>query len=286
MLIEREVSLQASVSAAFVFVSALSPVTAQLQFQTLKPEVVEQRLQSYQGNDNQREATLKSMFESAGCRGHNLTEQPVNGLKQPNLICVLSGSTDSIVVIGAHFDHVDAGNGVVDNWTGASLLPSLYQVLNTRLRRHTFYFVAFAGEEKGLVGSHFFVRSLAAAEVAKMQAMVNMDTLGLGPTEVWASRSDPDLVRLLNALAHAMNLPLTGVNVDKIGYSDEESFIKRKVPVIIIHSLTQETIPILHSPKDKYEAIHQQDYYDSYRLLSGFLVLLDEKLATDKPPRK
>lgn len=286
MLIEREVSLQASVSAAFVLISALSPVTAQLQFQTLKPEVVEQRLQSHPGNDNQREATLKSIFESAGCRGNNLTEQPVNGLKQPNLICVLSGSTDSIVVIGAHFDHVDAGEGVVDNWTGASLLPSLYQALYTRPRRHTFYFVAFAGEEKGLVGSHFYVRRLPAVEVAKMQAMVNMDTLGLGPTEVWASRSDPDLVRLLNALAHAMNLPLTGVNVDKIGYSDEESFIQCKVPVIIIHSLTQDTIPILHSPKDKYEAIHQQDYYDSYRLLSGFLALLDEKLVTDKPPRK
>jgi hypothetical protein len=31
--------------------------------------------------------------------------------------------------------------------------------------------------------------------------MVNMDTLGLGPTEVWASRSDPSLVSVLNGLA-------------------------------------------------------------------------------------
>ena len=53
--------------------------------------------------------------------------------------------------------------------------------------------------------------------------------------------------------------------------------------MIVIHSLTQATIPILHSPKDKYEAIHQQDYYDSYRLLSAFLALLDEKLGPDKP---
>ena len=283
MLTERKVSLQALLSAAFVFIGALLPVSAQLQFQTLKRDVVEQRLQSYHGDDNQREATLKSMFEAAGCRGNNLTEQPVRRLKQPNLICVLPGNTDSIVVIGAHFDHVDAGDGVVDNWTGASLLPSLYQALSARPRRHTFYFVAFAGEEKGLVGSRFYVKNLAAPELARVRAMVNMDTLGLGPTEVWASRSDPGLVGLLNTLAHAMNLPLTGVNVDEVGESDEESFIKRKTPVIVIHSLTQATIPLLHSPKDKYEAIHQQDYYDSYRLLSAFLALLDEKLGPEKP---
>ena len=112
--------------------------------------------------------------------------------------------------------------------------------------------------------------------------MVNIDTLGLGPTEVWASRSDPSLLRLLVVLAHALNLPLTGVNVDGFGQSDEESFIKHKIPAIIIHSLTQATIPVLHSPKDKYEAIHQQDYYDSYRLLSAFLALLDEKLGPEK----
>ena len=53
--------------------------------------------------------------------------------------------------------------------------------------------------------------------------------------------------------------------------------------MVIIHSLTQATIPILHSPKDNYEAIHPQDYYDSYRLLSAFLALLDEKLGPEKP---
>jgi hypothetical protein len=278
-------SARGSLSVGFAFLVALLPACAQIRFQAVGREVVEQRLQSYKGNDSQREATLKSMFEAAGCRGDKLTEQPVKGLKQPNLICVLSGSTDSVIVVGAHFDHVDAGDGVVDNWTGASMLPSLYQALNGQLRRHTFFFVAFAGEEKGLVGSRFYVQSLSAPEVAKMQAMVNMDTLGLGPTEVWASRSDPSLVRALNGLAHAMDLPLTGVNVDKVGESDEEFFIQHKIPAIIIHSLTQETIPILHSSKDKYGAVHQQDYYNSYRLISGFLALLDERPTTDNPPQ-
>ena len=274
-------------SVVFTLLVTILPVLAQLRFVLMSREVVEQRLQSYKGNDSRREAALKTMFESSGCRGNNLVEQVVKGLKQPNLICVLPGSADSTIVVGAHFDHVDAGDGVVDNWTGASMLPSLYQSLeNQPQRRHTFLFVAFSGEEQGLVGSQFYIESLASPELAKIRAMVNMDTLGLGPTEVWASRSDPGLVRALNGLAHALNLPLTGVNVDNVGKSDEEFFVQRKIRTITVHSLTQETIPILHSPKDNYAAIHLSDYYDTYRLLAGYLVLLDEKLATDEPPQE
>jgi hypothetical protein len=270
-------------SVAFTLMVAVLTVSAQLKFQVMSREVIEQRLQGYKGNDSRREATLKAMFEASGCRGDNLAEQAVKGLKQPNLICVLPGTTNSTVVVGAHFDHVDAGMGVVDNWTGASMLPSLYQSLESQAqRRHTFLLIAFSGEEKGLVGSRFYVENLSPPELAKMRAMVDLDTLGLGPTEVWVSRSDPGLVNLLSGLAHAMRLPLTGVNVDRLGKSDEEYFIQRKVPTITIHSLTQETIPILHSPKDTYVAIRQQDYYDSYRLLSGYLALLDEKLPTDE----
>ena len=81
----------------FAFLVALLPAYTQIQFQVVEREVVEQRLQGYKGNDSQREETLKSMFESAGCRGDKLTEQAVKGLKQPNLICVLSGNADSVV---------------------------------------------------------------------------------------------------------------------------------------------------------------------------------------------
>jgi hypothetical protein len=256
-------------------ITASAPLVAQIRFATVNSDVVEQRLRSYKGNDNEREATIKTLFQSAGCPEDKLTEQPVKGLKQSNVICTLPGNTDSVIVAGAHFDHVDAGDGVVDNWSGASLLPSLYQVLKTEPRKHTFIFVAFAGEEKGLVGSRFYVDSLAPEQVKKINAMVNMDTLALGPTEVWVTHSDDKLVRALNGMALALKLPLTGVNVDRVGKSDEESFISRKVPTITVHSLTQETLRVLHSPKDNYGAVHFSDYYNSYRLLSGYLVLLD-----------
>ena len=266
-------------SASFGFVivmaAAWAPLVAQLQPATVTSEVVEQRLKSYKGNDSEREATIKSLFRSAGCPEERLSEQPVKGSKQPNVICVLPGGADAVIVVGAHFDHVDAGDGVVDNWSGASMLPSLYQALKAEPRRHTFIFVAFTAEEKGLVGSHFYVNSLTSDELKKIDAMVNMDTLGLGPTEVWASRSDQKLVQALNKMANTLKLSLTRVNVDRVGESDEESFINHKVPTITIHSLTSATIRVLHSNRDNYGAIRFDDYYNTYRLLSGYLVLLD-----------
>jgi hypothetical protein len=260
----------------------LCPITllpgVEVRLRAVKPELVKERIQGYRGNDTQREATLKSFFESAGCSGEQLSEQPVKGLKQPNLLCVLQGDTDSVILIGAHYDHVDAGDGVVDNWSGASLLPSLYEGLNTGKRRYTLVFAAFAGEEKGLIGSRYYVKNLSPEKIKKIRAMICIDTLGLGPTEVWVSISDSELVTALANLAHALNFPVGRVDVDGVGMSDEEPFIAKKVPIIMIHSVTPSTLGILHTRRDNYQALKFDDYYASYRLLSGYLNYLDQTL--------
>jgi putative aminopeptidase FrvX len=266
-----------------VSVAAITPlllVGDQLHYLVLTPAEIEQRLRNYKGNDNQREINLKTMFENAGCSKEQLSEQLVKTLKQPNIICTLPGETDSTIVVGAHFDHVEMGDGVIDNWSGASLLPSLFQSLKSDTRHHTFVFISFSGEEKGLIGSQFYVSNLSAGSLARIKAMVNMDTLGLGPTAVWVSRSDKDLVQALNTMAYLSKLPLKGVNVEKVGKSDEEPFIQHHIPAVIIHSLTQETLRVLHSPLDNYKAVRFDDYYNTYRLLSAYLAFLDDKLST------
>ncbi len=266
--------------AILLLLPAANSATVEFKVRTLRRDIVELRLQGYRGNDTQREATLKGFFEAAGCTSGRLIEQPVKALKQPNLICTLPGITDSVILVGAHYDHVDAGDGVVDNWSAASLLPSFYQVLNSKQPQYTFVFAAFAGEEKGLIGSQYYVKSLPREKLSKIKAMICIDTLGLGPAVVWASRSDPKLVLALSTVAHGLNLRLAGVNVDRVGMSDEEAFIKHKVPSIIIHSVTQQTLSILHSPKDNYSALRLDDYFESYRLLSGYLDYLDQTLPT------
>jgi hypothetical protein len=249
-----------------------------VRYNPVPREVVEARLGKYKGNDKQREATLKQMFADVGCDEQHLSEQRVKGTKLPNVICLLRGSSDKVIIVGAHFDHVSQGDGVVDNWSGASLLPSLYEAVKIEPRKHTYIFVGFTAEEQGEVGSHFYAQQMTKEQVAATDAMVNMDTLGLAATEIWASHSDKLLNRALTYIASQLNSPVTGVNVEQVGGTDSEQFSARKIPSITIHSLTQETwnARIIHTPKDNLSAIRLDDYYQTYRLLSAYVAFLDQ----------
>ena len=221
---------------------------------------------------------------AAGCDDQYLSEQPVEGSKLPNVICTLPGTFDKFIIVGAHFDRVSEGDGVVDNWSGASLLPSLYEAVKAQPRQHTYIFVGFTDEEKGEVGSRFYVRQMTKEQVAVTDAMVNMDTLGLAPSEVWASHSDKRLLSSLIYIAKSLNLPLTGVNAEQIGSTDSEPFAERKIPRITIHSLTQVAwnAGLLHTSKDRISAINRDDYYETYHLLAAYIAMLDQTLT---PPQ-
>jgi len=246
----------------------------------LPEDLIRARLNQFKGNDSVRAASLIKLFRDAGCAESNLTQQPVPKRKQPNVICVLPGAGQDTIVVGAHFDHAEEGSGVVDNWSGASLLPSLLQSLAPLERTHRFVFVGFTGEEDGEIGSTYFAKQMSKDELSHVSLMVNLDSLGLGPTEVWLSRSDRRAVDVLAATAHAMNLPISAVNVDNVGESDEESFIKRNVCTVTLHSVTAETFHILHSEQDALSAIKFVDYYSSYRLIAGYLAVLDQHIGS------
>ena len=242
-------------------------------------EVVLARLQKYGGNNQQRESTLKKIFAEAGCNDQHLSEQPVKGSKLPNVVCLLPGSSEKIIIVGAHFDRVSEGDGVVDNWSGASLLPSLFEAVKVEPRKQTYIFIGFTEEEKGEIGSHYYARQMTREQVAATDAMVNMDTLGLAPTEVWATHSDKDLISRLVKIARFLNAPVTAANVERIGGdTDSEQFAERKIPSITIHSLTQKTwdAHILHSSKDKLSAMNLDDYYQTYGLLAAYVAYLEQ----------
>jgi Zn-dependent M28 family amino/carboxypeptidase len=161
------------------------------------------------------------------------------------------------------------------------MLPTLYQSLASHPRSHTFLFIGFSGEEQGLVGSDFYAKHLTPEERKQIAAMVNLECLGISKTEVWTSHSEPILIRMLVAMAQSMNLPLGGINVEQVGTTDSESFAHYSIPRITITAITQDTLALLHSKKDNIKAITPELYYDSYRLITPYLVLLDQQIPTD-----
>jgi hypothetical protein len=267
-------------SCVFCILSCATGASTRTQYFVLDKEVILGRLQEAPRKDTDREVELGKMFRAVGCQP---TEQPVKGLRQPNVICILRGTSDSVILVGAHFDHVNEGDGIIDDWSGVSLLPSLYQSLGGTSRAHTLVFVGFGGEEQGMVGSEFYVKRLTPEQRKNIVAMVNLECLGVTPTKVWVSHSEPLLMNILWGVAQSLQLPLSGVNVEKVGTTDSESFAHYKIPRITIHSITQETWPLLHSKGDNIKAIQDNLYYDSYKLIAAYLAVLDQQLATSNP---
>ncbi|HEX8559924.1 MAG TPA: M20/M25/M40 family metallo-hydrolase [Pyrinomonadaceae bacterium] len=113
-----------------------------------------------------------------------------------NVVGVLEGSDPKlrgeVVVVGAHYDHLGRGgegslagregevhHGADDNASGTAGLLELARLFaNERQRmRRTVVFVAFGGEEEGLIGSSFYAQN-PARPLEQTVAMLNMDMIG------------------------------------------------------------------------------------------------------------
>lgn len=263
---------------ACMLAASLAAQEGRFQFNAVNREAVESRLRRASRGNGERHLALRQMFEEAGCKEGLLTEQPVKNFKQPNVICTLPGELSSTMVVGAHFDMVDIGRGVVDNWSGASLLPSIYQAMAVRPRRHTFVFVGFTGEELGLYGSAHFVKQLSREQIAGTRLMLDLDSLGMSSTKLWLNGSDRKLAEVLNGVAQVLKLPLQVVNTERVGTTDSASFARKKIPTVVLHSITQENLAVLHSVRDNLDAVKMDDYYGTYRLVSAYLTYLDSTL--------
>lgn len=102
-----------------------------------------------------------------------------------NVIGMLRGETDEIVVYSAHLDHLGIGpavdgdtiyNGAMDNAVGSAALLEMaraFKALPTKPHR-SILFVSATAEEKGLLGSEYFAHH-PTVPLAKIVANVNID---------------------------------------------------------------------------------------------------------------
>jgi len=170
-----------------------------------------------------------------------------------NVVGVLPGSdprrTKEAIVIGAHYDHVGLGgrlslspdragevhNGADDNASGTSSIMEMARTAAAARERfaRTLVFVAFAGEERGLLGSAHYVED-PAVPIADTIAMLNLDMVGRahGSVDVSGIENAPSMEDDLKAASQGVR----GLNVKREGpgegRSDDSSFQARKVPAI------------------------------------------------------
>lgn len=110
-----------------------------------------------------------------------------------NVIGYIPTDNDTIIIIGAHYDHLGWGtpashyhgkvkmihNGADDNASGVSALLEIaryYQSQKDKLK-YSLLFISFSGEEAGLLGSTYFVHHMTI-DSNKVRMMINMDMIG------------------------------------------------------------------------------------------------------------
>ncbi|GAA2525030.1 M20/M25/M40 family metallo-hydrolase [Pilimelia columellifera] len=169
--------------------------------------------------------TTLQPFTHAGAQGWNVVAEWPHG------------DANNVMMIGAHLDSVPQGPGMNDNGSGtAAVLENALTVAKSNLRPEKRMRFGFWGaEEVGLVGSKFYVQSLAAADKQKIKAYLNFDMAGTPNTKAWGIYQEgPDLSAGFKAFFSSKAVKTTTIN--PAGRSDHSSFSAAGVKVTGISS--------------------------------------------------
>lgn len=212
-----------------------------------------------------------------------------------NVAGYLPGQTSEYVVLGAHFDHLGFGNesslapslighvhpGADDNASGTSGLLELARLLSSGSgeRKRGILFLAFSGEEIGLLGSAHWVNN-PTLPLDGAIAMINMDMIGrvsgsklyIGGTGT-GSTFEPMLKRLTAGYDFKIDFSAGGYSS-----SDHTSFVSKGVPVLFFFSGLHADY---HKPSDTWEKI---DAVSAARVVDlVYDVTVDLDAAADRP---
>tara|TARA_X000001036_G_scaffold253208_1_gene235670 strand:- start:597 stop:2408 length:1812 start_codon:yes stop_codon:yes gene_type:complete len=179
---------------------------------------------------------------------------------------------DEYIVIGAHFDHLGYGgpgsgslkpdttaihNGANDNASGTSGLLELAHKLqsNRQLLKRSVLLIGFDAEEKGLLGSKYFITN-PTIEKNNIVTMVNMDMIGKmkdSTVIIGGVGTSPKFEPLLDSLSKISRLTF---EFDQAGYgpSDHASFYSEDIPVLFF--FTGDFSNHYHLPEDDWQDIN------------------------------
>lgn len=207
-----------------------------------------------------------------------------------NVLGFLDNKAQNTIVIGAHYDHLGHGgeeslyrgepaihNGADDNASGvAGVIEMARYMKENGPKSNNYLFIAFSGEEKGLLGSGYFTKN-TTLELEKMNYMLNMDMIGRLKTE------EPVLIISGVGTSDAWKITMNYINIpglktktteSGVGPSDHTSFYLKNIPVLHFFSGTHNDY---HKPSDDEQFINYKGEIDILNYMITLIKKLDDK---------
>ncbi len=189
-----------------------------------------------------------------------------------NVVGVLEATgphANETIVIGAHYDHLGWGgsgstapgvheihNGADDNGSGTTVLIEVARQLSRRSHKlaRRIVFIAFTGEERGLMGSAHYVRN-PLFPIESTVAMLNMDMVGRLQDEkliVYGTSTATEFDALVDRMGTQHGFKITK-KPGGFGPSDHSSFYAAQVPVLFFFTGSHKDY---HRPSDDFEKLN------------------------------
>jgi len=194
--------------------------------------------------------------------------KPIGGR---NVIGILEGRDPALnreaVVIGAHYDHVGfikehkpdtdyIYNGADDNASGTSgmlAVAGAFASMPEKPKRSVL-FMAFAGEEKGLLGSATYVKS-PLFPLENTGAMIDLDMISRNQPdslEIIGARQNPDLVKIIRKKNKKIKMILVESRSERMmGGSDHQNFYRKDIPDVFFFTGTHKDYHQVSDNPDK-----------------------------------
>ncbi|SRX75521.1 M20/M25/M40 family metallo-hydrolase [Aequorivita antarctica] len=208
-----------------------------------------------------------------------------------NVIAYFDNKAENTIVIGAHYDHLGMGgegslyregeaihNGADDNASGVAMMLHLADSLQKEgsPKNNNYLFIAFSGEEEGLLGSNYFVKN-PTTDTKKVTYMLNMDMVGRLNAEnalaVYGLGTSPILKQTVNANAGDLSII---ENDSGVGPSDHTSFYLSDIPVLHFFTGQHEDY---HKPSDDTEKVN----FEGMEIVSNYIFSIIKDL--DSQPK-
>ncbi len=188
-----------------------------------------------------------------------------------NIIGIIPGELDSMIVFTAHYDHMGRlGNvyfpGANDNASGVAMALDIGRELAIVKNKYTIVLMFFTGEEVGLTGSTYFVEN-PLFDLSKIKYLFNLDVIGSGEKGITIVNGTEfkELAELLKQINEkeelGLEIKLRGVSNN----SDHAPFYEKGVKAVFIYAMGQ--AGPYHNPEDVLKNLSLAKYNEIVKLL-------------------